>query len=61
MQFRSTKSPDTLVSFKEAVLRCLPPDGGLFVPAFVEDMRQYVLYMGPETGYPEMAATLASG
>ncbi|MDR0376786.1 MAG: threonine synthase, partial [Spirochaetaceae bacterium] len=40
---------------------CLPPDGGLFVPAFVEDMRQYVLYMGPETGYPEMAATLASG
>jgi threonine synthase len=61
MQFRSTKSHESLVSFKEAVLRCLPPDGGLYVPASVMDMRQYFLYMDTETSYPELAATVAPG
>ncbi|MDR0759608.1 MAG: threonine synthase [Treponema sp.] len=61
MQFRSTKSHENPVSFKEAVLRCLPPDGGLYVPASVLDMRQYFLYMDAETSYPELAATVAPG
>jgi threonine synthase len=61
MQFRSTKSFETPVSFKEAVLRCLPVDGGLYVPASVMDMRQYFLYMDAETSYPELVATVAPG
>jgi threonine synthase len=61
MQFRSTKSYEAPVSFKEAVLRCLPLDGGLYVPASVMDMRQYFLYMDTETTYPELVATVAPG
>lgn len=31
-QFYSTRSPETLVGVKEAVLRSLPPDNGLYMP-----------------------------
>jgi threonine synthase len=59
MQFRSTQSNDPLVSFKDAVLRCLPQDGGLYVPASVPDMRQFFLYMDANTSYPELVAAIA--
>jgi threonine synthase len=48
-----------LVSFKDAILNCLPVNGGLYVPASVLDMRQYILYMDTETSYPELVATVA--
>jgi threonine synthase len=59
MQFKSTYLNEPPVSFKEAVLRCLPPEGGLYVPASVMDMRQFFLYMDSETSYPELVSTLA--
>ena len=59
MQFRSTFSHDQYVSFKDAVLRCLPTDGGLYVPSQVMDLRQFFLYMDEETSYPELVATVA--
>jgi threonine synthase len=59
MQFRSTKSPGPLVSFKDAVLRCLPPDGGLYVPDQVMDIRQFFLYMDEQTSFAELVATVA--
>ena len=59
MQFRSTESYEPQVSFKDAVLRCLPPQGGLYVPSKVMDLRQFFLYMDEETSYPELVATLA--
>ena len=59
MQFRSTRSHDPQVSFKDAVLRCLPPQGGLYVPAAMVDMRQFFLYMDAGTDYPELVATVA--
>ena len=69
MQFRSTRSHDSSaynavthsaeVSFKDAVLRCLPLDGGLYVPSEVMDLRQFFLYMNEDTGYPELVATVA--
>jgi threonine synthase len=59
MQFRSTKSSGPLVSFKDAVLRCLPPDGGLYVPDQMMDMRQFFLFMDEEISYPELVATVA--
>jgi threonine synthase len=59
MQFRSTKTLEPQVSFKEAVLRCLPEEGGLYVPSSVPDMRQFFLYMDEKTTYPELVATVA--
>ena len=59
MQFRSTLSFEPRVSYKEAVLRCLPQDGGLYVPSEVLDLRQFFLYMNEETSYPELVATVA--
>jgi threonine synthase len=59
MQFRSTQSQNPLVSFKDVVLRCLPPDNGLYVPAQMADMRQFFLHMDAKTTYPEVVATMA--
>jgi threonine synthase len=58
MQFRSTSAPAPLVSFKDAILRCIPPDGGLYVPASAVDMRQSFLYMDTGISYPELVATV---
>jgi threonine synthase len=59
MWFRSTKSGEPLVSFKDAVLRCLPPGGGLYVPDQVVDIRQFFLYMDEKITFPELVATVA--
>ncbi|MDR2479281.1 MAG: threonine synthase [Treponema sp.] len=59
MQFCSTKSSGPLVSFKDAVLRCLPPDGGLYVPAQMMDIRQFFLLMDEKISYPELVTTVA--
>jgi threonine synthase len=59
MQFRSTNSSEPLVSFKDAVLSCLPPDGGLYVPDKVTDIRQLFLYMNEETSFPDLVASVA--
>jgi threonine synthase len=58
MQFRSTRSGKSLVSFKDAALRCLPPDGGLYVPAAAMDIRQFFLYMDSGTSFPELVAAV---
>jgi threonine synthase len=59
MQFRSTRSSKPLASFKDAVLHCLPPEGGLYVPAQVADIRQSFLYMDDAATYPEVVAAVA--
>jgi len=58
MQFRSTISSEPLVSFKDAVLNCLPADGGLYVPDQAMDMRQLFLYMNEETSFPDLVAAV---
>jgi threonine synthase len=62
MLFKSTRAgtDERLSHFKEAALRCLPEDGGLFVPAAVPDLRQFFLHMDAGTSYGELAATIAS-
>jgi threonine synthase len=65
MQFKSTIKTDKtntmpLVTFKDAILCCLPEEGGLYVPAAVPDLRRFFLYMDHDTNYKEMAATLAA-
>jgi threonine synthase len=59
MQFISTRAGGTPVSFKEAVLRCLPAEGGLYVPTSTVDLRPFILYMDESTTYPELVATVA--
>ena len=59
MQFRSTNSNEPLISFKDAVLNCLPPDGGLYVPDKTTDIRQFFLYMSEETSFPDLVAAVA--
>ena len=59
MQFRSTMPHEGEVSFKDAVLRCLPPDGGLYVPSTMMDLRQFFLYMDEDTSYHELVSAVA--
>ncbi|MCL2044269.1 MAG: threonine synthase [Treponema sp.] len=64
MRFRSTNAPelmssDTTVSFKDAVLSCLPNDGGLYVPDKVKDIRQFFLYMDEQTSFSDLVSTVA--
>jgi len=65
MQFRSTNTSESseirepLVSFRDAVLCCLPPDGGLYVPDRAMDIRQLFLYMDEETGFSDLVAAVA--
>jgi threonine synthase len=66
MQFRSTKgiadpqnSAGAEVSFKDAVIRCLPAEGGLYVPSTTPDIRQFFLFMDEKTTYPELVAAVA--
>lgn len=59
MQFRSTNSQDPQVSLRDAVLRCLPPDEGLYVPSRVMDLRQLFLGLDEETNFPELVSVVA--
>jgi threonine synthase len=63
MRFRSTNSKnaaqENLVLFRDAVLDCLPEDGGLYVPDKVMDIRQFFLYMDEQTTFPELVAAVA--
>jgi len=66
MWFRSTNSvkdttQEKLVSFRDAILGCLPEDGGLYVPEKMMDIRQFFLYMDEQTTFPELVAAVAPG
>ena len=57
MDFISTVQSDPAVSFKEAVLRCLPKEG-LYIPKTIPDLRPFFLHMGEETAFQELAAAI---
>jgi threonine synthase len=59
MQFRSTKTNLPLVSYREAVLTCLPTDGGLYVPDKVADIRWLLTQMDEKTSFNELVTTIA--
>jgi threonine synthase len=60
MLFTSTSINNTLATFKDAILGCLPPQGGLYVPASVADMRHFFLYMEENISYQDLAASAAA-
>jgi len=59
MIFRSTQSESPLVSYKDAVLDCLPVDGGLYVPAQSADLRLLFQDMNEKTSFNELVAAVA--
>jgi threonine synthase len=60
MQLVSTRNGKKSVSFRNAVLDCLPRDGGLYVPAREEDLRPWVMYMDETTSFSSISGTLTS-
>lgn len=58
MLFKSTRARSGSVSFRSAVLQCLPEDGGLYVPVEVSDVRQLFLYMDSKISYPDLVSTV---
>lgn len=61
MRFVSTRNSKDSVSFKEALLRCIPNDGGLYVPCDTENLRKWILYADENTSFANLAGTLTSG
>jgi threonine synthase len=55
LAFASTRSPEQKISFKEAVFRGLAPDGGLYHPDAVPDLRELFQTFSPDTGFIEIA------
>lgn len=48
------------VGFSQAVLHCMPEDGGLYVPSETEDLRRWILYTDENTSFSSMAGSLTS-
>jgi threonine synthase len=60
MELVSTRNGAKSVSFRNAVLDCMPPDGGLYVPSREEDLRPWIMYMDESTSFSSIAGTLTS-
>lgn len=60
MKLASTRNVKKTVDFQEAVLRCLPEDGGLYQPVSEADLRPWILYMDQNTSFSSIAGTLTS-
>ena len=63
MKFISTRSSgdsNSYVSFAEAVLNCIAADGGMYVPAYEEDLSRWILYMTENTTFQSIAGSLTS-
>ncbi|GMO68435.1 MAG: threonine synthase [Treponemataceae bacterium] len=54
-----TGNPAT-VSFEQALTDCLPEDGGLYVPASAENLRNWILYTNSSTSFTSIAGALTS-
>lgn len=60
MRFVSTRNGKDSVSFKQALLDCMPADGGLYVPDGNDDLRRWILYTNDNTSFSNIAGTLTS-
>lgn len=60
MELVSTRNNKEKVSFKKAVLDCIPKDGGLYVPAQEIDLRPWILHLDDTSSFSTIAGTLTS-
>ena len=58
MKFASTRNPNDLVTFKDAVFRGLAPDGGLYQPTTIPDLSKLIAGFDAKTSLVEMAEAL---
>lgn len=60
MKFFSTRDARNIVGFKQAVLDCIPSDGGLYVPDDTDDLRRWIYYTNEKTTFASLAGALTS-
>ena len=48
------------ISFADAILNCIPNDGGMYVPIFGENLSNWILYMNGKTSFQSIAGSLTS-
>lgn len=60
MQFTSTRNRELTVSFSKAVRDCIPSDGGVFIPAIIEDLRRWIYFIDENTSFSSIAGSLTS-
>lgn len=60
MQFTSTRNKNLSVKFSQAVLQCSPTDGGVFIPAKIEDFRRWISYIDETTSFTSIAGSITS-
>ncbi len=58
MRFTSTRNKKLNVGFEQAIRDCMPEDGGLYVPAEVNDLRRWILFTNEKTTYASVAGAL---
>lgn len=60
MKFVSTRNSVEQVSFSHAILNCLAPDGGLYAPAYAENLSPWIMYMDENSTFQSIAGSLTS-
>lgn len=60
MKFTSTRNNSKEVSFSQAILNCMPKDGGLYIPCETEDLRRWILNTDEDASFCTIAGTLTS-
>ena len=60
MQFVSTRNPKEKVSFAQAIVQPVPKDGGMYAPAYEENLRPWILHMDDQTSFSSIAGSLTS-
>src|SRR5574344_686264 len=60
MRFTSTRNKNINKSFAQAIMDCMPEDGGLYVPEGTADLRRWILYTNENTSFASIAGALTS-
>lgn len=60
MRLTSTRDKSVNSSFANAILNCMPKDGGLYVPDGTADLRRWILYTNENTSFSSIAGALTS-
>ena len=60
MQFVSTRNNKDKVSFSKAIVQPVPKDGGIYAPAYEENLRPWILHMDDNTPFNSIAGSLTS-
>jgi threonine synthase len=60
VQFVSTRNNKDKVSFSRAIVQPVPKDGGMYAPAYEENLRPWILHMDDSTPFNSIAGSLTS-